>query len=301
MNNINEGIVFDLHRFSLNDGPGIRTTVFLKGCPLKCLWCHNPESQSYKPQLSFNAEKCLSCFKCVDACSNGVHKNIDKKHQVIFSSCTLNGDCVDACSEDALKIIGYNTTVDEIIKEVKKDQKYYEKTGGGITISGGEPLAQFKFTKELLIAAKNSGIHTCVDTCGFTRIKNLEEIADFVDLFLLDYKVTDPKKHVELTGVDNKIILDNLDYLYSINAHLIIRCPLIPGVNDDENHLNEIANLQIKYPEAKIEIMPYHKMGRAKSEQIGRIYELAEIDDADNLTQEIWDKKLKDYGYTDKD
>lgn len=269
MKNKHEGNVFDIHRFSLNDGPGIRTTVFLKGCPLKCLWCHNPESQAFKPQLSFNLEKCLHCFNCVDACQNSVHKIIEEKHQVFFEECKLAGNCIDACTQDALKIIGQKRSVEEIISEVKKDKKYYDKSGGGITISGGEPMAQYELTKQILKAAKKEGLHTCLDTCGFAKQRQYEELLEYVDLFLFDYKATDSQKHIELTGVDNKLILHNLNFLYNKKAHLIIRCLIVPGINDDSEHTNRICELKNEYPNAEIEILKYHKMGIPKLAQLG--------------------------------
>ncbi len=289
MKNISEGITFDIHRFSLNDGPGIRTTVFLKGCPMKCLWCHNPESQSFKPQLSFNPDKCINCFNCVEACSNGVHKIINDRREVEFNLCSLNGDCVSACTTGALKIIGNSSSVDSIMNEVLKDRLYYEKSGGGITISGGEPLAQPQFTKAILTEAKKAGIHTCVDTCGFAKQKVFEDILELTDIFLFDYKATNPEMHFKLTGVEIKPVLDNLDFLYRNNASIILRCPLIPGVNDTEEHLNGIKNLLTKYPKIhSAELMPYHDMGRDKAAQVGMIYRLRDIKSANKHDKERW-------------
>ena len=288
------GIVFDIHRFSLNDGPGIRTTVFLKGCPLKCLWCHNPESQLFQPQLSFNEEKCLHCFNCVPACPNGVHQIHNNKHLVIWDHCLLSGECVTACPNDVLKIIGYQSTVNEIIAEVKKDLSYYKNSGGGITISGGEPLAQFQFTKELLISSKEADIHTCVDTCGQAAQNHFHEILPYTDLFLFDYKTTNPHQHKYLTGTDNRLILSNLDYLYNNGASIIVRCPLIPGINDNEAHLHSIAHLKNKYPKLKaIEILPYHSMGRNKSYQIGNEYKLFNVPDCTEEQIRYWNSFIK--------
>ena len=264
------GLTFDIHRFSLNDGPGIRTTVFLKGCYLKCEWCHNPESQSFKPQLSFNSEKCLHCFECVKVCPNNAHKIKDEKHFVDWNSCDLAGKCVEVCPSGALKIIGTNTNVDFIISEVMKDKKYYDKTGGGITISGGEPMAQFEFTKELLVEAKKNGLHTVLDTCGYGEQNHYKEVFPYVDLFLFDYKLADDELHKRYTGVSNKAILDHLDFLYNNGASIVLRCPLIPGINDNEDHLKGIKEIIRKYPLLKsVEIMPYHNMGRDKAERVG--------------------------------
>jgi len=283
------GLTFDIHRFSLNDGPGIRTTVFLKGCYLKCEWCHNPESQSFKPQLSFNPEKCLHCFECVKACPNNAHKIKDNKHFVEWALCDFAGKCVEVCPSGALKIIGNSTEVEFIISEVMKDKKYYDKTGGGITISGGEPMAQFEFTKEILMMAKQKGIHTVLDTCGYGEQNHYKEILDYVNLFLFDYKFTDEKLHKEYTGATNNEIIDNLDFLYSNAASIILRCPLIPGINDSEEHLKGIKEIIKKYPLLKsVELMPYHNMGRDKASRVGMDFKLTEIKNADARDKQRW-------------
>jgi len=283
------GLTFDIHRFSLNDGPGIRTTVFLKGCYLKCEWCHNPESQSFKPQLSFNSEKCLHCFECVKVCPNNAHKIKDEKHFVDWNSCDLAGKCVEVCPSGALKIIGTNTNVDFIISEVMKDKMYYDKTGGGITISGGEPMAQFEFTKELLVEAKKNGLHTVLDTCGYGEQNHYKEVFPYVDLFLFDYKLADDELHKRYTGVSNKAILDHLDFLYNNGASIVLRCPLIPGINDNEVHLKGIKEIIRKYPLLKsVEIMPYHNMGRDKAERVGMEYKLSETKNADDSDKQRW-------------
>ncbi len=278
------GIIFDILRFSIHDGPGIRTTIFLKGCPLKCEWCHNPESQSFKPQLSFNAEKCLNCFECVNACPNHVHKIKDGIHFVDWNLCKSQGECVKVCSSNALKIIGEKKSIIEIIEEVKKDIQYYKKSGGGVTISGGEPLAQFKFTKELLIALKHEGIHTCIDTCGFAKEEYYKAILPYTDLFLFDYKLTDSSKHKKYTNVDNDLILSNLNFLYKNNAEIILRCPIIPGINDNEKHFNGIKELIKKYPNLKaVELMPYHNLGKDKAARIGMEYKLLNLKSIDDF------------------
>lgn len=283
------GLTFDIHRFSLNDGPGIRTTVFLKGCYLKCEWCHNPESQSFKPQLSFNPEKCLHCFECVKACPNNAHKTKDSNHFVDWNLCDLAGKCVEVCPSGALKIIGTNAEVNFIISEVIKDKKYYDKTGGGITISGGEPMAQFEFTKELLIEAKKNGLHTVLDTCGYGEQYHYKEILNYVDLFLFDYKFTDEKLHKEYTGVTNKEILSNLDFLYSKGASITLRCPMIPGINDNDDHLNGIKDIIKQYPLLKsVEIMPYHNMGKDKAGRVGMDYKLSLIKNAEESDKQRW-------------
>ena len=291
--NTGKGVIFDLLRFSLHDGPGIRTIVFLKGCPLKCEWCHNPESQSIKPQLLFNPEKCIDCFECVNACSHGVHKISNEKHYVDWNFCKTEGNCVNVCSSGALKLIGKEFPVNEIMEEIKKDMKYYRKSNGGVTISGGEPLYQFDFTKALLIALKSEGIHTCIDTCGFVKEDYYNEILPYTDLFLFDYKLTDNKQHKRYTNARNDLILSNLDFLYGKGASIILRCPIIPGINNNEEHFNGIKTLIEKYPNLKsVELMPYHRMGRDKSINIGQEYKLNYIKEADNLEKQNWIKYI---------
>ncbi|MCF8240361.1 MAG: glycyl-radical enzyme activating protein [Melioribacteraceae bacterium] len=291
------GIVFDIQRFSLHDGPGIRTTVFLKGCPLDCKWCHNPEAKSYIPQLSFDAEKCKNCFECVNACPNNVHQIVESNHVVMFDECKLAGECIAVCPTSALEIIGINNTADEIIEIVLKDLDYYKNSNGGVTISGGEPMAQFNLTKELLVRLKELKIHTAIETCGYSPTKKYAEILHLVDLFLFDFKETDEERHKLYTGVDNKLIRENLEFLLDNNAEVILRCPLIPGVNDNENHFKGIAELNKKHPNLKrIEIMAYHNAGFAKSKKIGLAPFDSEIPTADENQKQKWLNSFKALG-----
>ena len=200
------GIVFDIQKFALYDGPGIRTVVFLKGCPLKCAWCCNPESQSRQPQLSYNQEKCRHCFSCVPVCSSKAHKILDGKHRLDFGKCCAIGACVAECAYDALKIMGKRLESDLVLEQVIKDQAYFEKSGGGLTLSGGEPMMQFDFTLELLQKAKKRGLNTCVETCGYAPIHHFRQILPLVDHFLYDYKLTDNSLHQRYTGVPNDVI-----------------------------------------------------------------------------------------------
>jgi glycyl-radical enzyme activating protein len=291
------GTVFDIQRFALHDGPGIRTTVFLKGCPLSCIWCHNPESINPKPQLSYNDEKCVRCGKCVEVCPVKAHAISDGCHAIDFEKCTACGTCVENCLYEALKMVGKAMPVEGVMEEVKKDQGYYENSGGGLTISGGEPMRQFEFIRELLKAAKAANIHTCLDTCGFAPVDQYKTILPLVDLFLYDYKATDPVSHKNFTGVSNELILTNLDFLMSKRATVILRCPLVPGMNDSDDHLKGIANLSIKYPQLKaIEIMPYHDMARDKAKRIGKKPEFETAKTSSEEAKGRWIERLRASG-----
>ena len=291
------GMVFDVLRFSLHDGPGIRTTVFLKGCPLSCLWCHNPESQSFRLQLSFNEEKCTDCLECAAVCPTGALRVVDGKLVVQRELCSGCGACVDECTTGAISIIGREVTVEEVLDEVMRDRAYFERSGGGLTISGGEPLAQPQFTVALLRAAKEQGLHTCLDTCGAVHPNRLQEALPFTDLFLYDYKASPSTRHRELTGVSNELILANLDYLHARGARIILRCPLVPGINDSAEHLAAIAKLAARYTGLEaIHVMPFHNLGRAKAAAIGFENPLGDLPSADDVMAQEWLDRLRALG-----
>lgn len=260
------GVLFDIQRGCTNDGPGLRTTVFLKGCPLHCLWCHNPESQATKPDLLFNFEKCVLCGKCAAVCP--CHVIMDGKHSIKRENCVACGKCTQVCPAGALEIKGMVCSVDKVMHEVLKDLKYYQKSGGGVTISGGEPCQQPEFLKEILRSCREHDIHTAVETSGFTTEKTLESILPLTDLFLWDYKVS--RDSETFIGADSGIILRNLDYMIRQGANTRLRCPIIPGVNDNLLHLSAIAELSRRYPLQGVDILPYHNMGVFKSKKLGR-------------------------------
>ena len=290
-------LILDIQKFSIHDGPGIRTTIFLKGCPLNCLWCHNPESKSYGAQLSYNEEKCIMCKKCEKVCEAGVHVFENNIHKVNFSKCVLCKKCVEVCPVNALSIYGREMSVDEILDEAEKDKDFFKNTGGGITISGGEPLSRIDFSLELAKGAKKRGLHVAVETSGFVNAKSLEKIIDYVDLFLFDYKVTDKELGKELIGTENlDKILENLDLIYKRKKDIIIRCPFIPEYNVTEKHFAGILELEKKYPDILgIEILPYHNFGKSKASNIGEEYEI-EIKMPVDEEIERWMNKFKEMG-----
>jgi glycyl-radical enzyme activating protein len=291
------GLVLDLQRFALHDGPGIRTTVFLKGCPLRCLWCHNPESQALEPQLAYDPGRCTACPACAEARRYGLRLLQAGPLAVDLSDPEA---CAAACPHGAFRVMGARRSVEEVMEEVLRDADYFQRSGGGLTLSGGEPLAQFDFALALLQAAKAEGLHTCLDTCGATSLAKLAAVADHVDLFLYDYKATDASEHRRLTGATNARILSNLDYLYRRGARVRLRCPLVPGVNDSAGHLAGIAALSARYPDLEgVEVMPYHDLGRDKAGRIGETYVLPNVSSADDRQQADWLAALHTLGCTE--
>ncbi len=262
------GVVFDIQRFSIHDGPGIRTTVFVKGCPLRCAWCHNPEGLSPAPQLAFTPSLCIGCGYCRERCERDGHTFSPEAHTLDRACCIACFSCVEGCYSRALEVVGRNVTVGEIIEEVLKDQPFYEESGGGLTVSGGEPLAQAEFTAALLRAARREGINTCVETSGGGEQEDLLRLAQFTDLFLYDYKETDPARHEQYTGLSNALILENLRALDAAGATIILRCPIISGVNDREDHYRGIAATVRSLRNCQaVHLMNYHRLGAAKEER----------------------------------
>ena len=264
-----KGTIFNIQKFCVNDGPGIRTTVFLKGCPLKCIWCHNPESQSEKTEIMFYKDKCVNCGRCAAVCKNNCHSFDDGVHKFERKNCIKCFECTKIGCE-ALEKVGREISADEVIDEVLKDKIFYDNSGGGITLSGGEPLCQFDFSLEILKLAKENELHTAMETCGFTSTDRIEEISKYVDLFLFDYKETNSELHKKYIGIGNEVILENLSLLNSMGKSIILRCPIIPGCNDRKEHFEGICNVANKFENVlHIEIEPYHSLGESKYESLG--------------------------------
>ncbi len=265
------GRVFDVQRYSLHDGPGIRTTVFLKGCPARCLWCHNPESQSFAPQLLVVETRCISCGTCARVCPRGAPPPGSPL-------CTACGACVVACPSGARRLAGRVTSVAELMEEILRDRLFYDESGGGVTVSGGEPLAQPEFLSALLAGCRAASLHTAVDTCGFAAEARLLALVPLVDLFLFDVKLVDDARHRALTGLPSGPILDNLRALAAAGARLWIRVPVIPGHTDGEPDVRAAADLLAGLPGIeKVCLLPYHATGAPKTSRLGRSYPLPDL------------------------
>ena len=265
-----QGRIFEIQRFSIHDGPGIRTTVFMKGCPLRCLWCHNPESVERNPQLSFLENKCIGCGYCLKACRQGVHRLADGRHTLDRERCVVCGACAEACPSGALDLVGRDVTVAEVLEEVLRDAPFYETSGGGITLSGGEPTLQLAFTRALLEQARGAALHTCVETCSCCDRDDLVGLVPLVDLWLCDWKDSDAERHREYTGVSNDRIRANILALDAAGAVVRLRCPIVPTFNYRRDHLDGIIELARSLPHAEgVELLPYHALGESKRDRLG--------------------------------
>ena len=293
-------VIFDIQRFCLHDGPGIRTTVFFKGCPLKCSWCHNPESQNVNREIAYFSHKCTLCKKCVEICK--CHTIKDGVHTFDKSNCTLCGNCTKVCPSRAVEIIGKSSDTEEILQEALKDITFYNKSSGGITLSGGEPLAQPSASEELLKKAKQKGLNTCVETCGFASEDVILKIAKYTDIFLYDFKLTNPEEHLKYCGASNEIIISNLKLLNEIGKKIILRCPIIPTINDNDEHFNGIARLASELENiSMVEIMPFHPLGFDKYNALQKQNKLAHLkkieDSQKKKYAEIISEKIKKLTY----
>ena len=265
-----KGLVFNIQRFSLHDGPGIRTAVFMKGCPLRCRWCHNPEGFFAISELEYNPVKCIGCGRC-SVCPQQCHVTEGGVHLFDRTGCVRCFRCVEACPSGALLRAGREYTVDEVMKTVESDRAYYDNSGGGMTLSGGEPLLQPEFSKALLSAAKDRGINTAIETSGYAPTEVIKEISPLVDVFLYDVKLTNDEDHKKYTGVDRGLILSNLRLMNEEGRTIVLRCPIIPGVNDKKEHFDAIADLANELVSViRVDLEPYHDLGTTKYAKFGR-------------------------------
>ena len=271
--------VFDIQRFSWVDGPGIRTVVFFKGCNLDCLWCHNPESRSFDKQLLFYEERCIQCGKCAHICPKGCHSFTDNcGHVINREMCALCGRCADGCYSGSLEIVGREASIEEIMAEVRKDMEFYRMSGGGVTLSGGEPLLQPEGCYEILSRCKKEKIGTALDTAGYTAWSHFEKVLPVTDYVLFDVKTLDDRLHRKVCGVSNRTILKNLMNLKNRSVKLIIRVPVVPGVNDTEEDIRAIVKLVGDFDNLeRIELLPFHKIGKPKYSALGLEYRVEQI------------------------
>jgi pyruvate formate lyase activating enzyme len=271
--------VFDVQGYSINDGPGIRQTIFLQGCPLKCLWCHSPESQSFEGRILWLGAKCVGCLSCVAACPTGarsLEEPIDAsiaKGRIIcdWEKCTKCGNCEKACLSKALYYSGTDRSIAELMRRIEQERPFYDKSGGGVTVSGGEALCQADGVAELLKRCKDVGISTAVDTCGFVPWQQFEKVLPYTDIFLYDIKAIDSERHLWATAVRNELIIENLKKLAAAKARLHIRLPLIPNFNTGTEDIVAIKNLLLEIKEAVelVQLLPYHNLGTAKYDRLG--------------------------------
>lgn len=268
------GMIFDIRRYSINDGPGIRVTVFFKGCPLHCAWCHNPESISSKVQKMYSRDKCILCGACVEVCPEQACSMTSEGIVTDRQRCTGCGRCADICPTKATEMSGRTVTVEEVVELVEKERIFFDQSGGGVTFSGGEPLQQPEFLLTLLREFGARSIHRTVDTSGFTKTETLLEIAQHTDHFLYDIKMMDPELHRQWTGVGNDRILKNLEELAATGASINVRIPLIKGVNDDADNINQTASFIAMLPGEKkvVNILPYHNIMVSKHLRLGSVF-----------------------------
>ena len=268
------GWIWDIKKYAIHDGPGIRTTVFLKGCPLRCVWCCNPESQEFRTELLWIAENCDRCGRCLDTCPlQAVSEDEQGKKRIDWSRCDLCGRCLSACPNGALRLMGRQVTVNEVLREVTRDAVFYQRSGGGLTLTGGEPSAQPEFAAELLRRYKTveGGRHTTVETCGFADWTAFSRLLEYTDLVLYDIKHMDPECHLKLTGVDHELILGNARRIAGSGRRLVIRFPLVPGINDHEDNVRSTAAFARSLAGVEeIDILPYHRLGEPKYSRLGR-------------------------------
>ncbi|MFK5953873.1 MAG: glycyl-radical enzyme activating protein [Desulfobacterium sp.] len=278
MDSLPIGTIFDIKRYAIHDGPGIRTTVFLKGCPIRCLWCANPESQAFQPELTYIKTECIGCGICQKECPNDAISLVNQEPIVDPVKCDICGRCAESCPGEALQVMGRAVTISELYKEVATDRPFWDRSGGGVTFSGGEPLAQFDFVLAFLKICKDRHVSTAIETCLHIAREKIEAVIPFVDHVICDLKIMDSKRHKAYTGVSNTLIKENIKALLKSNTDVLVRMPLIPGVNDDQGNLEAMgAFLDVCRKGTQMELLPYHRMGESKYLRMKKEYKMSHI------------------------
>lgn len=285
------GLIFNIQRFSIHDGPGIRTTVFFKGCSLRCFWCHNPEGRHTRPEIQFFPERCIGCGECVTHCPNDAHRLREQYHLFLREKCKGCGACVETCYSNSLELTGHYVTADQVMEEILRDQIFYETSSGGVTLSGGEPVLQAEFTHNILIRCKDEFLHTAIETCGNYHWHELEIILSYVDLVMMDIKHLDPIKHKLISGDSNERILANARRLALTDKPIIFRVPVVPTVNDTIEEIGAIikfirnlvelrmksTNGSGKHQEIQLELLPFHRLAANKYRSLGMEYKARDL------------------------
>ncbi|MBN1255499.1 MAG: glycyl-radical enzyme activating protein [Deltaproteobacteria bacterium] len=296
-----KGVIFNIQHYSIHDGPGIRTTVFLKGCPLRCFWCQNPESQTLEPVIFLNTERCTGCGRCVDVCPERAIQIIEGKSQTDRNLCKGTGKCAEVCPNEARSLMGRTVTAREVFDDINQDAIFYHNSGGGITLSGGDPVAQPDFSISILKLCRDAGIHTAIETCGFARWGILQRILTYVDLVLYDFKHMDSAKHEEYAGVPNDIILENAKKIYhELRLPLLARVPVISGYNDSSENLKKTAAFIANDlgTDIKVHLLPYHRLGETKYERMEEPEKAVSIQPPDDSKMEEIKKIFESNGLT---
>lgn len=296
-----QGVIFNVQHYSIHDGPGIRTTVFLKGCPLRCAWCQNPESQMTHPELFFNVDLCKGCGKCVEVCPNHAIDLMDGRSRTNRKLCNASGECVQVCPNDARNIMGQYITAGEVFKQVSADAIFYQRSGGGVTVSGGEPLMQPQFAASVLKLCRDAAIHTTLDTSGYAGWDNARHVLEQADLVLYDFKHMDPVEHKKLTGMSNELILDNAKKIvHELKVRMLARVPIAPGLNDSVENVRATAEFIAKELDdsVRVHLLPYHRLGEAKYERLEKPSQSVSLEPPGDERMADLQRIVESYGLT---
>ncbi len=292
-----KGMIFNVERYAIHDGPGIRTTVFFKGCSLRCWWCHNPEGQNLSRELVFRENRCINCGECVKKCPRKALACSSREVVLNRKNCNVCGVCAQVCPSEALSVAGQEKSTEEVVETIERDIAFYDESGGGATFSGGEPLMQPDFLKELLSLCNEKGIHTTLDTSGYASREVLDIISHKVNLFLYDIKSMDDAKHKKYTGASNRLVLKNLQRIISGGCDIAVSLPIIPGVNNDEKNICRTGEFLSSLRNVKyVSLLPYHRAGVAKYKNLGRHFKLEKTQSPSSMEIDALKQRLETFG-----